>query len=104
MSKTYFLCLIVCAIVIIREIKNYTPSEKTETKSTEKVGNQVTGTVVGVGADGTPVGVNGGGGISWIDPDLNKADDSKKTPGKTSKKNGYTVVDPTANIPNVRAN
>lgn len=112
MNKTYFLCLLVIAIVVLRAIKNYTPTPKDDTETdidtspSEPGMNSVT---TGKSKDGIKYGVVGGGAITF-NPNKGKKKTTKKK-NETSNKNpqGYEVKDISGNTSqrpatNVRVN
>lgn len=112
MNKTYFLCLLVIAIVVLRAIKNYTPTPKTDSETDVDTSPSEPGmnsVKTGKSKNGIEYGVVGGGAITF-NPDKGKKKTTKKK-SVTSIKNsqGYIVKDKSGNTlqsttTNVRAN
>lgn len=112
MNKTYFLCLLVIAIVVVRAIKNYTPTPSQENETDINTAPSESGmnsVVTGSSKDGIKYGVVGGGAITF-NPNKGKKKTTKKKSG-TSVKNpqGYVIKDKSGNIlqsppTNVRVN
>lgn len=112
MNKTYFLCLLVIAIVVLRAIKNYTPTPiqdsdlDIDSAPTESGMESVT---TGSSKDGIKYGVVGGGAITF-NPNKGKKKTTKKKSGASVKNpQGYVVKDKSGNViqspqTNVRAN
>lgn len=104
--------MLVIAIVVIRAIKNYTPTATTETETDIDTTPSELGmdsVTTGTSADGIDYGVVGGGAITF-NPNKGKKKTTKKKSG-TSVKNpqGYVVKDKIGNTiqsstTNVRAN
>lgn len=112
MNKTYFLCLLVIAIVVLRAIKNYTPTPKSDTETdvdtapSEPGMNSVT---TGTSKDGIEYGVVGGGAITFNPNKGKKKTTKKKSVASIKNPQGYVVKDKSGNTiqrptTNVRVN
>lgn len=111
MNKTYFLCLLVIAIVVLRAIKNYTPTHTQENETdidTAPIEPGMNSVVIGSSTDGIKYGVVGGGAITF-NPNKGKNTTKKKSGASVKNPQGYVVKDKSGNIlqsppTNVRTN